>query len=151
MAVALLPKEEHEPSALCGYPKGAVNEVSLGNFKRALTRWETGRVIENPSRASLLYSIKTCHLTQFSARFISLDNTFKSCFHCIQPSLSLHMIWCLASNLLYPKVISLKSLTFLLYLMGGGGAFYIIFTHSSWPEGVGLLLPSPNCICWADV
>jgi hypothetical protein len=55
MAVAPLPKVEHEPSALCGYPKGAVNEVSLENFKRALTRWETGKVIENPSRASPLY------------------------------------------------------------------------------------------------
>jgi hypothetical protein len=55
MFVAPLPKVEQDPGALCGYPKGAVNEVSLENFKRALTRWETGKVIKNPSHASPLY------------------------------------------------------------------------------------------------
>jgi hypothetical protein len=55
MSVATLPNVEQESGALCVNPKGAVNEVSLENFKRALTRWETGKVIENPSHASPLY------------------------------------------------------------------------------------------------
>ncbi len=36
MSVAPLPKVEQEPGLLCGYPKGAMNEVAMEKFKRLL-------------------------------------------------------------------------------------------------------------------
>jgi hypothetical protein len=54
MSVAPLPKGEHEPIALCGYSKGARNEVALENFKGLLQ--DGGRAnIETAYRASPFY------------------------------------------------------------------------------------------------
>jgi hypothetical protein len=90
MSVAPLPKVEQEPCVLCGYPKGAMNEVALENFKGLLQDGRRAKLLK--TLRAPLPCIKTYQMTLFSARSISLDNTFNSCFHCRQPSLSLYMI-----------------------------------------------------------
>jgi hypothetical protein len=54
MSVAPLPKVEQEPGALCGYPKGAMNEVALENLKGLLQ--DGGQAeFSKTLRASLFY------------------------------------------------------------------------------------------------